>query len=142
MGVISSLEAGGRLLAAHFGLRRGPILHYWFPVYDPALARYGPGRLLLAAIIEAAPLHGISRIERGVGTTQAKRDFANAEVTYGRGLLLAGGLRSTLTRSLLAAHWRWQYWSPPAYRASYHATSRSEPEQCEPARAESIPLGS
>src|SRR4029434_7804950 len=32
MGVISSLEAGGRLLAAHFGLRRGPILHYWFPV--------------------------------------------------------------------------------------------------------------
>ena len=54
MGVISTLEAGDRLLALHFGLRRGPILHYWFPVYDPALARYAPGRLLLAAIVEAA----------------------------------------------------------------------------------------
>jgi CelD/BcsL family acetyltransferase involved in cellulose biosynthesis len=101
-------------------------LHYWFPVYDPAFARYAPGRLLLAAIIEAAPFHEISRVERGVGNAPAKRDFANAEVAYGRGLLLAGGCRSTLTRSLLAARWRWNGWTSPATRASYRASSRAQ----------------
>jgi len=126
LGVVSTLEAGDRVLAVHFGLRRGPVLHYWFPVYDPAFARYAPGRLLLAAIIEAAPFHGISRVERGVGTAPAKRDFANAEVAYGRGLLLAGGCRSTLTRSLLAARWRWNGWTSPATGASYRPSSCSQ----------------
>lgn len=119
-GVMSTLEAGGRLLAAHFGLRGGTVLHYWFPAYDPDHARYAPGRLLLAAIIDAAGEHGIARIERGIGTTPAKRDFANVEVTYGRGLLLAPGLRGGAVRLALAARWRWQ----AALRRSWKPRSR------------------
>ena len=107
-GVLSTLEADGRLVAAHFGLRSGVILHYWFPVYDPEFSQFSPGRLLLAAIIDAAPTHGISRIERGLGLAPAKRDFANAEVAYGRGLILEPGVRGLAVRLALAAGWRWQ----------------------------------
>lgn len=146
-GVMSTLEAGGSLLAAHFGLRSGSVLHYWFPAYDPDLARYAPGRLLLAAIIDAAAEHGIARIDRGIGTAPAKRDFANAEVAFGRGLLLAPGLRSGVVRLALAARWRWQAgigWSR-GRRQRPRRTGDAAPSQ-EPAIEDdafkSIPLGS
>ncbi len=146
-GVMSTLEAGGRLIAAHFGLRGGSVLHYWFPAYDPDLARYAPGRLLLAAMIDAANEYGIVRIDRGVGTASAKRDFANVEVTFGRGLLLRPGLRSGVVRLALAARWRWQasaHWSP--WRRSRPAWTGAEAPSAEAATEEdafkSIPLGS
>jgi CelD/BcsL family acetyltransferase involved in cellulose biosynthesis len=105
-GVLSTLEAGGRLLAAHFGLLDGTVLHYWFPVYEVEFARLSPGRLLLARMIDAAADRGIVRIERGVGTAPAKTDFANEEIAFGRGLLLAKGLRGAAIRGALAAYWR------------------------------------
>ncbi|HXV24505.1 MAG TPA: GNAT family N-acetyltransferase [Alphaproteobacteria bacterium] len=136
-GVLSVLEAGGQLLAAHFGLRSGAVLHYWFPVYAPELAPFAPGRLLLAGMIDAAADEGIRRIERGTGTGPAKRDFANAEVTYGRGMVRTSSWRSLLVRLGLSAQWRWQGatgWArgrlhPPAPPASQKS-------------AESIPLES
>lgn len=44
---ISTLRtAEGRLAAAEAGLDDGRTLHLWFPVYDAAFAKYGPGVLL------------------------------------------------------------------------------------------------
>jgi CelD/BcsL family acetyltransferase involved in cellulose biosynthesis len=106
VGVLSTLEAGGRLLAAHFGLLDGSVLHCWFPVYDVEFARFSPGRLLLARMIDAAADRDLVRIERGVGTAPAKTDFANEDIAFGRGLLLAHGWRAAAIRAALAVRWR------------------------------------
>jgi CelD/BcsL family acetyltransferase involved in cellulose biosynthesis len=141
-GVLSTLEAGGRVIAAHFGLRSGPVLHYWFPVYDPEFSRFSPGRLLLAAIIDAAPAQGVSRIERGLGTAPVKRDFANAEVAYGRGLLLDHGLRGGAVKLGLAARWRMQGLAR-AHGALFGRAEAAAVREGESrvAAARSIPLG-
>ena len=52
-GLLSAIYAGPDLLAAHFGLRAGPVLHWWFPVYDPQFGRLSPGWMLLYAVIQA-----------------------------------------------------------------------------------------
>ena len=72
-GMLSAIYAGSHLLAAHFGLRAGPVLHWWFPVYDPAFARLSPGWLLLNAVIDAAPDLGVERIDLGRGMDDYKR---------------------------------------------------------------------
>jgi len=69
-GVLSTLYAGDTWVASHFGLRCNHTLHYWFPVYNPKLGSYGPGRLLLKQILNAGHEHGISRIDRGAGRGQ------------------------------------------------------------------------
>ena len=72
-GMLSAVYAGPHLLAAHFGLRSGPVLHWWFPVYDPAFSRLAPGWLLLRALIDAAPEVGLNRIDLGRGEDEYKR---------------------------------------------------------------------
>ena len=71
--MLSAVYAGEHLLAAHFGLRSGPILHWCFPVYDSQFARLSPGWLLLCAVIEAAPDLGVGRIDLGRGVDEYKR---------------------------------------------------------------------
>ena len=39
------------LLAAHFGIRSGAVLHWWFPVYDPEFAALAPGWILLRELV-------------------------------------------------------------------------------------------
>ena len=78
-GRLSTLYAGDTWVASHFGLRCDRTLHYWFPVYNPDLGSYGPGRLLLKQILNAGSEHGISRIDRGAGDTVAKRDFSTSQ---------------------------------------------------------------
>jgi hypothetical protein len=49
-GVLSTLRAGPHLVAAHFGMRSGSVLHWWFPVYDPVFAHLSPGWMLLPGV--------------------------------------------------------------------------------------------
>jgi CelD/BcsL family acetyltransferase involved in cellulose biosynthesis len=72
-GMLSAIYAGPRLLAAHFGLRAGPVLHWWFPVYVAEFARLSPGWLLLRAIIDSATDLGLARIDLGRGDDEYKR---------------------------------------------------------------------
>ncbi|MBL8700021.1 MAG: GNAT family N-acetyltransferase, partial [Alphaproteobacteria bacterium] len=53
-GVLSTLHAGDKWVAFHFGLRCADTLHYWFPVYNPELSKFSPGRLLLLETINAS----------------------------------------------------------------------------------------
>lgn len=48
---LSVLRCEGRLVASHFGLQCGPMLHYWFPVYDNQFSAYSPGRILYRHIL-------------------------------------------------------------------------------------------
>ena len=105
-GVLSTLYAGDTWVASHFGLRCNRTLHYWFPVYNPDLGSYGPGRLLLKQILNAGSEHGISRIDRGAGDTVAKRDFSTSQHHFLRGLWSRGGVRAMGYRAGLSALWR------------------------------------
>jgi CelD/BcsL family acetyltransferase involved in cellulose biosynthesis len=106
-GVLSSLHAGGRLLALHFGLQSGGTLHFWFPVYDQHYAAYSPGRILFRHVMRDAPDHGVELIDRGEGDSKAKRDFANEEHMLYKGVW-AHGARGLVAKAALSATWRWQ----------------------------------
>jgi len=70
-------------------------------VNDSWLSRNYPG-------FRAAPIsrEGVSVIDRGEGDTPAKRDFANHEHSFYRGLWTSGGIRSLPARAALALIWR------------------------------------
>lgn len=99
-GVLSTLHAGDRLVAAHFGLRAGTVLHWWFPVYDPACAGYAPGWMLLREIVAAAPSIGIERIDLGRGDDEYKRRAKTGETTVCQGLLTRSPVRLAVRRAM------------------------------------------
>ena len=105
-GIMSTLYAGDQWLASHFGLRSQTVLHYWFPVYNRALSRFGPGRLLLKSLIEAAPDIGIRTIDQGAGDAPSKRLICNHEEFCYRGGWYVPGLRSVVYRAWCSAIWR------------------------------------
>lgn len=86
-GVLSTLRAGPHLLAAHFGLRSGGVLHWWFPVYDPAFAKLSPGWILLRELVAAAPSLGIARIDLGRGEDEYKRRARTGESVVCQGIV-------------------------------------------------------
>lgn len=104
--VISTLYVGNKWMASHFGLRHQHVLHYWFPVYNPEFKSYSPGRLLMAEIINVANAQGITLIDRGAGDSAFKRELANDQLEYFRGVWSKGDLRANLYRAFLSLKWR------------------------------------
>jgi len=105
-GILSTLYAGDTWVASHFGVRCNRTLHYWFPVYNPQLASYGPGRLLLRQVLNSGNEYGIARIDRGAGDTVAKRDFSTSQHHFLQGLWSRGGVTAAGYRAGLSAMWR------------------------------------
>lgn len=101
-GMLSTLRAGGRLVAAHFGMRSRDALHYWFPVYDPALGSHSPGILLLTEVIAAAASHGIARIDFGKGDQRFKQQIANGFVPIAEGSVITSPALALARRSRAA----------------------------------------
>jgi CelD/BcsL family acetyltransferase involved in cellulose biosynthesis len=104
-GVLSVVRAGDRLVALNFAIRRGPVLHSWFGAYDPALAKYSPGLVLLLDRAAAGPAHGVALIDLGRGDQDFKRRVANGEYLVGDGRVPARG--RTYRAVLLAKHPGW-----------------------------------
>ncbi len=98
-GLLSTLHAGDHLIAAHFGLRAGKVLHWWFPVYDPSFAGLAPGWMLLREIVSAAPLLGVERIDLGRGDDEYKRRAKTGETTVCQGLVTRSTVRLALKRA-------------------------------------------
>lgn len=98
-GILSTLHAGDQLLAAHFGIRSGGVLHWWFPVYDPAYAGLAPGWMLLRELVTAAPRLGFTRIDLGRGDDEYKRRAKTGETPVCQGMVT----RSSVRRALRAA---------------------------------------
>lgn len=82
--VLSTLYAGGELVAAHYGLTSPGIFHCWFPVYNTDFHRYSPGKLLLRHMLFHAPEHGLTRFDFGAGDEPYKYTFSNAATTVSR----------------------------------------------------------
>jgi CelD/BcsL family acetyltransferase involved in cellulose biosynthesis len=97
-GMLSTLWAGERMVAGHFGMRWSSTLHSWLPAYDPALAQLAPGRVLLLEICRRAPGAGIHTIELGEGPEDYKRRFANGA------FLVASGCVGAPSLALRARH--------------------------------------
>lgn len=97
-GVLSTLYAGPHLLAAHFGIRSGAVLHWWFPVYDPEFSNLAPGWMLLRELVMAAPALGITRIDLGRGEDEYKRRAKTGEVFVSQGLVTKSSARKALRR--------------------------------------------
>lgn len=104
--VLTTLAAGERLLARHFGLVHQGHLSYWFPVYDPEASKLSPGRMLLWFTITDADRHGLRLIDRGEGDSQAKRDFSTGVRRFGRAAWHDGGWRSLAARACQSVAWR------------------------------------
>lgn len=98
-GVLSTLHAGPHLIAAHFGLRSGKVLHWWFPVYDPAFANLSPGWMLLRELVAAAPALGITRIDLGRGEDEYKRRAKTGETLVCQGIVTRSSALQALRRA-------------------------------------------
>lgn len=98
-GMLSAIYVNDQLLAIHFGMRAGPVLHSWFPAYDRAYSRYSPGLMLLMCLGQAAESLGIRRVDLGKGDEQYKKSFASGSVAVAEGAVdtrpLAGAFRGT-----------------------------------------------
>ena len=80
--------ADGRVLAAELGLRAGPVRHIWFPTYDSEFAQWGPGTLLMIAMIKAAAADpDLHEIDFGREGDAYKRFYADPV-----GLVYEGGV--------------------------------------------------
>jgi CelD/BcsL family acetyltransferase involved in cellulose biosynthesis len=84
-GLLSVLYAGDRVVAMHMGIRSSTVWHYWFPAYDPALARYSPGLALILKMAESAPSLGIEAIDLGKGEARYKLGLMSGAVPLAEG---------------------------------------------------------
>ncbi|GAA3369471.1 GNAT family N-acetyltransferase [Streptomyces sannanensis] len=79
-GLLSVLYAGGRPVAAHFGLRSERIISCWFPAYDPEFSKYSPGLILHLRMAEAAAADGIAYLDLGRGQKEYKDSLKTREL--------------------------------------------------------------
>jgi CelD/BcsL family acetyltransferase involved in cellulose biosynthesis len=102
-GMLSTLHFGDRLVAAHFGIRSQRVLHWWFPVYDPAFARFAPGWIMLRELALAAPELGLERIDLGRGDDEYKRRARTGELQVCEGAVTGTAARTVGHRARRAA---------------------------------------
>jgi CelD/BcsL family acetyltransferase involved in cellulose biosynthesis len=100
-GMLSLLYAGERLVAGHFGMRGQSVWHYWFPAYEPDMAKYSPGLILLLKMAEQAPSLGVRTIDLGKGMSVYKQRLMNTSVP-----LASGSVELPSWRSVYRETWR------------------------------------
>ncbi len=85
-GILSVLWAGDDLIAVHFGMLTGEILHYWFPVFEPKFSKYSPGTELMLRVAQEAVERNVSKVDLGFGDDPYKARFCNGRenVSCGR----------------------------------------------------------
>jgi CelD/BcsL family acetyltransferase involved in cellulose biosynthesis len=98
-GILSTVHIGDDLVAAHFGIRADGVLHWWFPVYDPAYSHLSPGWILLRELVAATPVLGIHRIDLGRGDDEYKRRAKTGETLVCEATITRSGVRRSLRRA-------------------------------------------
>ena len=100
-GVLSAMYAGEQLVAVHFSMQSGGMLHSWFPAYDPAFSKHSPGAGLLLLMAQEAAAHGVSRIDLGKGDEPYKLTLADHGVP-----LAEGAIETRAVTAALRSGWR------------------------------------
>jgi len=88
-GLMISLYAGDRLVAAHFGVAQNGWFHPWIGAFDPALKAYSPGLVHQIDAVAAMTGLGLSVYDLGAGSDHWKSMFALVQTTVGSGLATA-----------------------------------------------------
>ncbi len=102
--VLSALYFGDTLAAAHFGLRCGSVVHWWFPTYDPELGKFSPGAQLLLELIRSFSAQGGGRIDLGKGPESYKRHFMTDTRLLAEGSVDTRLVTRTMRRTWHQAH--------------------------------------
>jgi CelD/BcsL family acetyltransferase involved in cellulose biosynthesis len=97
-GMLSTLYAGDRLIAAHFGMRSRFVLHYWYPAYDREFQRYSPGMILLLKMAEAVPSMGIRKIDMAKGDSMYKQRLTSGTTVLAEGAVEIPSLTVAIRR--------------------------------------------
>ncbi len=84
-GLLFTLHAGERLVAAHYALSDGHALHAWFIGHDEGAAKYSPGMVLIGDMLRWAGEQGYQEFDLGSGGYRFKHSLANLqrEVAFG-----------------------------------------------------------
>jgi CelD/BcsL family acetyltransferase involved in cellulose biosynthesis len=98
-GVCSTLRVGGRVVAAHMGMRSRHVLHYWFPAYDPDYAKYSVGLVLLLRLAKAMADVGVRAIDFGKGDDRYKQAAMTGAVELSEGVVEVPSLASAARRA-------------------------------------------
>ena len=91
------LWAGDRLTAIEYSLHAGDRYHFWFPAYQPQLARCSPGILLTVDTMRLACDAGFRVFDFGFGGEGYKKYFCNATQTVREAVILKPGVGSMLS---------------------------------------------
>jgi CelD/BcsL family acetyltransferase involved in cellulose biosynthesis len=98
-GLMVSLYAGERLVAAHFGVRLGDWFHPWIGAVDPDLKAYSPGLVHQIEAIGAMTGLDLRVYDLGPSNDHWKQMFAMDRVQIGAGLATAPTLGGRFAKS-------------------------------------------
>lgn len=90
-GMMLTLRAGGRPVAAHFGVRAGSTYHPWIASFDPEFSAYGPGVTLVSQAIRAMGRLGLTSYDLSGGHDHYKQPFVTGSETVAQGMATLGG---------------------------------------------------
>ena len=92
-----TLKAGDRLTAIEYSLHAGDRYHFWFPAYQPALARCSPGILLTMDTMQQGCAQGYRVFDFGFGGEGYKKYFCNATQSVREAVVLRPGVGAMLS---------------------------------------------
>jgi len=101
---LSTLRAGGEVIAAEFNMASPTVMHGWITAYDLDHSKASPGLLLLQDVLRAMPAQGLRRYDCGPGAGHYKHYFANMSLPADRGVLACAASPSPMR--LAGASWR------------------------------------
>ena len=94
---MAALWAGDKLTAIEYSLHAGDRYHFWFPAYQPGLARCSPGILLTMDTMRLGCDAGFRVFDFGFGGVGYKKYFCNATQTVREAVIVKPGVGSMLS---------------------------------------------
>ncbi|CAN5398522.1 GNAT family N-acetyltransferase [soil metagenome] len=96
---MAAMYAGDKLVAVEYSLHAAGRYHFWFPVYEPSLARCSPGILLSMDTMRLASELGYRVFDFGFGGEGYKKYFCNRTQTVREALVMRPGLGAGLSNA-------------------------------------------
>ena len=100
---MAALWAGDRLTAVEYSLHAGDQYHFWFPGYEPSLARCSPGILLSMDTMRLAAERGYRTFDFGFEGEHYKKYFCNGFKEVREAVVLRPGLGASMSQAAVGA---------------------------------------
>jgi len=100
---MAGLWAGDRLTAVEYSLHAGDQYHFWFPGYEPSLARCSPGILLSMDTMRLAAERGYRTFDFGFEGEHYKKYFCNGFKLVREAMVLKPGLGAAMSQAAVGA---------------------------------------